>query len=365
MRATDATEEIVNTFALILISAVALGSGPVPEAAARSLDAPGPQAPIRVVATLPVYAEVAAAVGGDLVETDAIADPAEDAHFVRPKPSFALRIRQADVFITTGLDLELWVPALLDKAGNADVMEGGRGYVTAYTGVALLDVPEATNRSEGDIHIYGNPHIFTDPLNMITVARNIATGLKRAAPEHGATFDANVAAFEERIHRRLYGDRLVELLDGATLARLDRQGRLVSFLQGQEYEGAPLIDVLGGWHAAAAPFRGERIICYHKNWAYFENRFGVTCADYVEAKPGIPPTPGHVGKLINLMRDQGINVLLAATYFDGSQVRAVARRADATPVIVPLQPDGPGGEATYFDVVDTWIRSLATAFEGS
>ena len=353
----------MKTIALMLTGAVALGSGPAGDAAPRSsTDA---QDPIRVVATLPVYAEVAAVVGGDLVTTDAIADPAEDAHFVRPKPSFALRIRRADVFITTGLDLELWVPALLDKAGNADVMEGGRGYVTAYTGVALLDVPQATDRSEGDIHIYGNPHIFTDPLNMITVAGNIATGLKRAAPDHAAEFDANVAAFADRVYRRLYGDRLVELLDGPTLAQLDRQGRLLSFLEGQAYEGTPLTDLLGGWHAAASSFRGQEIICYHKNWAYFEDRFAVTCADYVEAKPGIPPTPGHVGRLINLMRDQGIDVLLAANYFDGSQVRAVARRAGATPVIVPLQPDGPDGEASYFDVVDTWVRSLAAPFEGS
>lgn len=337
------------------LALAALVAGPV-EAAAQD--------PVRVVASLPAYAEVAAAIGGDLVETDAIADPAEDAHFVRPKPSFALRIRRADVFITTGLDLELWVPALLDKAGNARVMEGGRGYVTAYTGIELLDIPESADRSEGDIHIYGNPHIFTDPLNMITVAENIATGLKRMAPEHSADFDAGVAAFTDRIHRRLYGDRLVQLLEGPTLARLDRQGRLLSFLEEQEYEGTPLIDLLGGWHAAAAPFRGRQIICYHKNWAYFEDRFDVSCADYVEAKPGIPPTPRHVGNLITLMRDEGIDVLLAANYFDGSQVRVVARRAGATPVIVPLQPGGAGTES-YFDVVDAWVESLAAAFGGS
>ncbi len=139
----------------------------------------------------------------------------------------------------------------------------------------------------------------------------------------------------------------------------------MSFLREQEYEGTPLIELLDGWHAAAAPFRGQKIICYHKNWAYFENRFGVTCADYVEAKPGIPPTPGHVGNLINLMRDQGIDVLLAANYFDGSQVRAVARRAGATPVIVPLQPGGVEGADSYFETVDLWIERLAAAFEGS
>ncbi|MDX1674068.1 MAG: metal ABC transporter substrate-binding protein [Longimicrobiales bacterium] len=352
----------MKTTALLLTGALTLAPGATPDTASPGAD---DQDVTRVVATLPVYAEIAKAVGGDRVTVDAIADPREDAHFVRPKPSFALRIRRADVFITTGLDLELWVPALLDKAGNAEVMEGGRGYVTAYTGIELLDIPEAADRSEGDIHIYGNPHIFTDPLNMIIVAENIATGLERVAPEHAAVFDANVAAFAERIHRGLYGDRLVELLEGPTLARLDEQGELFGFLRDQEYEGTPLIDRLGGWHAAAAPFRGEEVICYHKNWAYFEDRFGVTCADYVEAKPGIPPTPGHVGNLIRLMRDQGIDVLLAANYFDGSQVRAVARRAGATSVIVPLQPGGSPEAGTYFDTVDVWIESLAAAFRGS
>lgn len=323
----------------------------------------GDRLAINVVASLPIYAEIAREVGGDLVEVSAIADPAEDAHFVRPKPSFALMIRRADVFITTGLDLELWVPALLDKAGNSDVSEGGRGYITVYPGIELLDVPQTTDRSEGDIHVYGNPHVFTDPLNVITVANNIATGLKRVLPGERGQIDANVARFAERIHRSLYGDRLVELLKGPTLEALDRQGTLFDFLRDTEYEGRPLIRELGGWHGVAQSFRGESIICYHKNWAYFENRFGVTCADYVEAKPGIPPTPGHVNDLIELMRGRQIDVLLAANYFDRSKVTAVARRAGATAVIVPLQPGGEGTES-YFDVVDLWVDRLATAFRG-
>ena len=351
----------MQTTTLILALAASVGAGggtPGPEPGA----APA-QAPIRVVATLPVYAEIAREIGGDAVEASAIADPAEDAHFVRPKPSFALSIRRADVFITTGLDLELWVPTLLDKAGNSAVAEGGRGYVTAYPGITLLDIPENRDRSEGDIHLYGNPHLFTDPLNVITIARTIATGLKKVAPDQAGVFDRNLARFTDRIHRRLYGDRLVDIVTGPSLAQLDRQGRLYDFLRGQPFEGHMLIEDLGGWHATAAAFRGERIICYHKNWAYFENRFGVKCADYVEAKPGIPPTPGHVADLIALMRNEGIDVLLAAGYFDGAKVHAVANRADATDVIVPLQPGGRTAP-TYFDLVDLWVNGLAAAFGG-
>jgi zinc/manganese transport system substrate-binding protein len=354
----------------LMASGVGVGSpmGPAPAGHPDAATAgPAPERvadPIRVVTTLPVYAEVARVVGGDRVEVDGIADPREDAHFVRPKPSFALKIRRADVFVTTGLDLELWVPPLLDKAGNAKVSEGGAGYVTTYPGVDLLDVPATADRSKGDIHVYGNPHIFTDPLNMIDVARNIATGLKKVAPEYAAEFDRNAAAFADAVYRRLYGDRLVDLLEGPTLARLDRQGRLLSFLRDNAFEERPLVELLGGWHAAARPFRDQRVICYHKNWAYFEARFRVTCAEYVEAKPGIPPTPGHVATLIDLMRNQGIDVLLAANYFDGSKVRAVANRAGATAVVVPLQPGGAPGVDDYFDVVDRWVNGLAAAFQG-
>lgn len=350
----------MSTMNWMIVLAVTLAGGPS-ERAAVERGMTTAQEPLRVVASLPVYAEIVKAIGGDAVEVSAIADPAEDAHFVRPKPSFALRIRRADVFITTGLDLELWVPALLDKAGNTAVSEGGRGYVTTYTGVDLLDVPSIRDRSEGDIHVYGNPHIFTDPLNVITIAGNITTGLKRVAPDRAAQFDRNLAAFTDRVHRRLYGDRLVEILKGETLELLDRQGRLMAFLENQQFEGQSLKERMGGWYAAAAPFRDREIICYHKNWAYFEHRFGVTCADFVEAKPGIPPTPGHVAELIGLMRDQGIDVLLAANYFDGSKVRAVANRAGATAVIVPLQP-GARGTDSYFDVVDAWVNGLADAF---
>lgn len=317
---------------------------------------------INVVASLPVYAEIAREVGGELAEVTAIADPAEDAHFVRPKPSFAVRIQRADVFITTGLDLELWVPALLDRAGNTRVREGGQGYVTAYTGIELLDIPEAADRAGGDIHVYGNPHVFTDPLNAITVATNIATGLKRVAPRHAARFDANLADFRDRIHQRLFGDELVSLLNGPTLEALARQDKLFPFLRAQSLDGRPLMGRLGGWLAEAEPFRGRRIICYHKNWAYFENRFDVTCADYVEAKPGIPPTPGHVTRLIDMMNNQGINVLLAANYFDRSKITAVTRRANATGVVVPMQPHGVEGVDDYFELVDYWVESLASAF---
>ena len=345
---------IATTILALTLSSVAPDTPPTVPSAER--------APVRVVATLPVYADIARRIGGSEVEVTSIANPNEDAHFVRPKPSFALELRRADVFVTTGLDLELWAPTLLDRASNADVMEGGRGYVSAYTGIDLLDIPVAADRSQGDVHIFGNPHLTTDPLRTLQVARNITVGLKRVAPDRAATFDAGLARFTDQIHRRLFGDRLVEMLGGATLENLALSGGLTAFLESQEFEGRALSEYLGGWLGTAGAFRGKRIICYHKNWAYFEQRFQVTCADYVEAKPGIPPTPGHVSRLIDRMQNEGLNVLLAASYFDRNKVETVARRGNARAVIVPLQP-GVTGVESYFDVVDRWVEGLEAAFQ--
>lgn len=319
------------------------------------------QSPVRVVATLPVYASLVREIGGSAVEVSAIADPNEDAHFVRPKPSFALDLRRADAFVTTGLDLELWVPTLLDRAGNTAVLEGGRGYITAYTGIKLLEVPATADRSAGDVHIFGNPHLTTDPLRTLQAARNITTGLKRVAPDRAALFDRGLQSFIDRVHRRLFGDRLVELLGGPTLEQMALNGTLFDFLQSNELDGARLIDSLGGWLKAAESFRGRQMICYHKDWAYFEERFQVRCADFVESKPGIPPTPGHVSELIRRMREDGIRVLLSPSYYPRNQVETIANRGSATMVFVPFSP-GVAGVADYFELVDTWINNLARAF---
>jgi zinc/manganese transport system substrate-binding protein len=118
----------------------------------------------------------------------------------------------------------------------------------------------------------------------------------------------------------------------------------------------------GGWLAIAEPFRGQRLICYHKNWAYFEDRFEVRCADYVEAKPGIAPTPRHVARLIERMKEENLDVLIAATYFDRNKVETVATRGGATLVQVPLSPGARDGIDDYFTLVDTWVNELANAF---
>ena len=318
---------------------------------------------LRVVATLPAYASIAQAVGGDRVRAEAISGGDEDAHFVKPKPSFALMLKKADLFITTGLDLEIWAPTLVDKSGNRSIRDGQDGFVSASQGVELLDVPAVADRSAGDVHIYGNPHIFTSPLNAKIVAANIAAGLKRIDPAGAAVYDANLAAFESRIDEALYGAELPRLLGAAVLDPLARQGKLVDWLESQSLEGEPLIDRLGGWLAKARPFRGARILAYHKNWAYLTELLGLEVVDFVEPKPGIPPSARHVHDLVELVEEDEIRVLLAANYFSPRQIGLIADRTGLEIVRVPLGPDDTSADS-YFALVDRWIDGIARAWSG-
>jgi ABC-type Zn uptake system ZnuABC Zn-binding protein ZnuA len=335
-------------------------------AAAWSAAGAAEPATLRVVTTLPDYAWAAEQIGADRVEVHSIAHGNQDAHFVRPRPSYTVLMRNADLFVSTGLDLELWVPTLLDAAGNPEILEGARGYVAAWPGIELLEIPKTLSRSEGDVHVYGNPHIHTEPLNMIAVARNILAGLSKIDPARAELYASREKALEDRLRRRLFGDELVELLGGETLARLARAGKLQSFLESKEYprgSGRTLADRLGGWMRQSQPLRGRKIIGYHKNWIYFAERFGLDVVGYIEPKPGIPPTPRHVESVIDLIRNQGIRVILTANYFDPLKPQVIAERTGARVVVVPLSTGGESDAPGYEELIDLWISRLVRAFE--
>ena len=313
---------------------------------------------VTVVTTLENYAALAREVGKDRVTVSSIAPPREDAHFIRPKPSYALMLRRSDLFVTTGLDLELWAPVLVNKSGNRRILDGGIGFVSASHGIALLDKPSSLSRLAGDIHIYGNPHIFTSPVKAKSIATNIATGLCKVDPEGCDTYTKNLESLQDRLSRRLYGEELVDLIGSGTLDRLALQGELVPFLQEQG-----IVDDLGGWLGRGRTFRGRKIICYHKNWIYFTNLFGLEIRDYVEPKPGIPPAARHVARLIAQIDAERIPVLLAANYFEERKPRLIAERTGIVPVVVPIQVGGEEGIDTYFELVDTWVERLRAAYE--
>jgi ABC-type Zn uptake system ZnuABC Zn-binding protein ZnuA len=315
------------------------------------------EATVKVVATQETYASIAREIGGDRVSAESIVPGAADAHFVKPKPSYAVMLRDADLFLSTGLDLELWAPVLVNKAGNRKIADGAVGYVAAAHGLDLLEKPTSLDRSAGDVHIYGNPHIQTSPINITVVAGNIATGLCKVDPGGCDVYRANLAAFNDRIARRLYGDTLVDMLGVETLDAMAKNGRLVDFLKDRGQ-----LDALGGWLAEAMPFRGRTIVCYHKNWIYFTTLFGLKVMDYVEPKPGIPPTARHVAELIERIQNEQVRVLLAANYFERSKPQLIADRTGILPVVVPMSVGGEPGVDTYFDLVDLWVARLRDAY---
>lgn len=306
-------------------------------------------AQIKVVTSLTTYAAIAREIVGDRGTVTAIAEGDEDPHFVQPRPSFVPLLRDADLFVTTGMDLELWVPTLLDRAGNPRIRAGAPGYVSAHEGIRLLEVPVSLSRAGGDIHVDGNPHIHTDPINAILIARNILTGLKRVSPVNADYFTGREQEFELRILQATFGEELVRIITPSQIFELARTDRILPFLQ-TNFQGRPLQARLGGWMLAAMVFRGKEMVCYHKEWAYFSARYGVTCVDFIEAKPGIPPTPRHVQEVIALMRDRRIPALFASNYFDRRQIREVAERTNAHAVIVPENTNGAPGVETYFDL---------------
>jgi ABC-type Zn uptake system ZnuABC Zn-binding protein ZnuA len=318
---------------------------------------------LNVVTTLPDYAFFVQYIGVDRVSAKAIVRGDQDAHFIRPKPSFATALREADVLIDTGLDLELWVETVIDNSGNGKIRSGQPGYVSVSAGINLLEKPETISRSEGGVHVYGNPHITCSPINMKIAARNIVAGLIKNDPEGKEVYLQNLQRLHKEIDERLFGARLVEMLGGDTLCSLVEQDKLISFLREQKFEGKPLIEYLDGWMKKMLPLRGTPIVTYHKNWIYFFQLFGLEEAGNVEPKPGIPPSAKHVTDLINLMKKRSIRIILAANYFDEQQVRTVAARTDAEAVIVPLYVGGADGTEDYFKLVDFWVDGLLKAAE--
>lgn len=317
---------------------------------------------IKVVTTLPDYAYIAKYIGGDQVDVFSIVAGDQDAHFVRPKPSYALLMRDADLFVTTGLDLELWVPSLMDMANNPKIRSGQIGYIAAYDGIQLLDKPSALTRSEGGLHIYGNPHINTSPLNMKVVADNIAIGLTKISPQNEKRYLSNSQKFKAEIDRRVFGEQLVKILGGKMLTKLAISGNLIPFLESHNYQGEKLIDYLGGWLKEGLSFRGEKIVTYHKGWIYFFRLFGLEEIGTVESKPGIPPSPKHVEELVTQMQRNNVHVILSANYFDEAKVKRIAQKVSAIPVIVPYYVGGVPEVKSVLDIYEYWVRHLKDAY---
>jgi ABC-type Zn uptake system ZnuABC Zn-binding protein ZnuA len=301
----------MRVLAALLSAAVLLGLLPDVSAAAK----------VRVVASTQELRSLVEAVGGDLVEVDALAKSSQNAHDVELRPSLMAKLRRADLFVTNGMDLDIWADALARNANNPRVMFGGPGRVDASQGVPALEVPTTrVDRSMGDVHPLGNPHYFHDPTLSPIIVGNIASGLARIAPEHAAAFERRRKEF---------------------VARLE--------------------EAMPRWSALLEPARGQRVVVFHNEWIYLLSRFGLVQADTVEDRPGIPPSPAHVARLVRQMKEQGIRVVIVSPWVDRKLAQLVADDAGAKVVLLAHAVGALKGTDTYLEMIDHNVKALAQA----
>jgi len=339
---------ITTAMLLIFLSAVSIGTA---------------TAKINVVTTFSDFASITTEIGGDKVNVEFLSQGDQDPHFVAPKPSLALKMKKADMFVLTGMDLEIWASTLIDKARNKKIMDGGIGYVTVYTGLEILEKPKgAISRTGGDVHVSGNPHIHTSPTNWKRISENILIGLIKVDPKNEGFYRTRQSVFVDKVDRSMYGNDLVDLIGGDKLSEMLCAGTLYTFLD-KEYQGKKLISRLGGWHKKALPFRDKKIMAYHKNWTYFCRDFGLNIIGFIEPKPGIPPTPKHVQTCVDLIKDNDIDLMLVANYFEKRKPSTIAQKTGIHALFLPLSVHAVPAITNNFELVDSWIDSINTALK--
>jgi len=326
------------------------------------LSTPALAAKKRVACTIPAIEALVKEVGGDRVDAFSLAAGDQDPHFVSPTPALMKKVRQADLLVEDGMQLEMWAEEVANGSGNAKIFKGAPGRVLLSAGIPRLEVPSVVSRSEGDVHPEGNPHLWLDPVRAKLMARNAAKALKAASPEDGAYFDGRLKDFEKRVDRALFGDKLLEVVGSAKLSRLTIDGRLWSFLDSNDYEGKKLSELAGGWLAKARPLRGRKALEFHKVWVYFAGTFGFQLTGTIEEKPGIAPGPQHVKATIAKGKVDGVKLILVDNFYDPGLPRRVAREigGGVKVAIVPNQPRGERGVNDYFSLIDR-LLTLTTA----
>ncbi len=279
---------------------------------------------LNVVTSTSDLAALTMEVGGDRINVDSIAKGYQDPHFVEAKPSFLLKLKQADVLLVVGLELEIgWLPPLITQSGNPKVQVGGQGYLDASQFAEILEIPSGpVSRAMGDVHPLGNPHYWLDPANGRRIARGVANKLGELDPNDAPYFQDRFKDFDRR-----------------------------------------LSDAEKKWDAEMSPYRGRKVVTYHNSATNFAKHFGLNVMGYVEPRPGIPPTPGHTIELMGLMKRDKIKVILVEPYFDLKTPDSIARETGSK-VIVFLPSVGGEKEVTdYFKLFDYDIALLMKAFQ--
>jgi ABC-type Zn uptake system ZnuABC Zn-binding protein ZnuA len=278
----------------------------------------------KVITTTEDLAALVREVGGDKVTVDSMARGYQDPHFVEPKPSFIIKLHDADLLVVIGRELEIgWLPPLLTQSRNAKIQVGSPGYLDASTGVRILEIPTGQiTRAMGDVHPAGNPHYWLDPENGRIIARQLVTALARISPDDKAYFDQRYADFDRRL--------------------TEAQKR---------------------WAAAMAPYKGTKVVTYHRSWPNFTERFGLDVIGYVEPKPGIPPSPSHTIDLIAEMKRQNVKLILVEPYFDLKTPESIARETGGKVLVLTPSVGGVKEAGNYIALFDYNINLLTSSLK--
>ncbi len=281
------------------------------------------QAKLNVVATLPDFGSLAREIGGEKIDLVVLAKATEDPHFVDARPSFVVSLRNADVLIDGGAELELgWLPPLLQNARNPKIEIGKPGRVQASQGIRLMNVPTNVTRAAGDVHALGNPHFTVDPIIAKAIAQHIAQSFSAVDAANAGFYDSNYKKFEATINAKLQG-----------------------------------------WGAIMLPFQGQHVAAYHDSWPYFAHRFGLNIDVFLEPKPGIPPSPSHLTDVIGQMKAQKIKAIIVEPYHDRRIAEKVARSTGAKVVDFSQFPGGIPGTDSYVRLIDVLVARLADALK--
>ncbi len=281
-------------------------------------------AAVRVVATTEDLASLAREVGGDKVTAVGLAKGYQDPHFVDPKPSFILEMSRADLLIVVGRELETgWLTPLITSSRNARIQPGGNGYLDASANVRILEIPTGQiTRAMGDVHSQGNPHYWLDPANGRRIAQTIKDKLGQLSPADRAYFDQRYAEFDKKL--------------AAAESR---------------------------WDAAMGPFKGTKIVTYHRSWPNFMERFGLNVIGYVEPKPGIPPTTSHTIDLIAEMKKQGVKLIVVEPYFDSKTPQAISKQVGGEVLVLAPSVGGSKEATDYIALFDYDVNAVVAALK--
>jgi zinc/manganese transport system substrate-binding protein len=282
------------------------------------------QGKLNVVTTVEDLAAIAREVGGDRINVESIARGYQDPHFVEAKPSFILKLQRADLLIVVGRELEIgWLPPLITQSRNGNVQVGAKGYLDASTSARILEIPQGQiTRAMGDVHPQGNPHYWLDPENGKIIAKEIADKLGDLRPNDRALFAQRAADFSNRV--------------------TEAEKR---------------------WLAMMAPYKGTKVVTYHRSFPNFAERFGLEVVGYVEPRPGIPPTPQHTLDLINEMKRQNVKIVMVEPYFDLKTPNSIGRETGAQVLVMPPSVGGVKEITDYFKLFDYDINLLVNALK--